>query len=290
VEPQYAGRILRRAAVIALLAPAAAAAYGPPERIGTITSTALPEVSGLVASRAHPGGFWAVNDSGNTPDVLAIDAQGRLVASVRVRGAVNRDWEDIGAGPGPGGRRALFVADIGDNGRVRDDLVVYRVPEPGRRATVTARAQALPFRYPDGRHDAEAIAVDPSNGRIYVLTKGLQTRIYAFPLPQRPGRRLTLTRQTGRAAAFLATVPAVTGAAVSPDGTRLAVRTYLGAYELRRRPGSSFESTLAARPEPVLLAPERQGESIAYSADGRALVTSSEQLPAPVWRVAATGS
>ncbi len=260
------------------------ARYGPPERVGTITSPVIPEVSGFVASHSLPGGWWAVNDSGNAPQLHAVGARGRLVASVTVKGATNRDWEDLAAGPAPRGGRALYIADIGDNDRVRDDLVVYRVPEPRPNARATAKAEAFPFRYPDGRHDAEALAVDSRSGTISIITKEFQARVYRFPRPLRPGRRVVLERVRGGGAAQIAPLAFVTGATVSPGGTRIAVRTYLEALELERGRGRPFDTRFSGV-ERVRLPLERQGEVIAYTRDGLALVTTSEQTPAPIWRL-----
>jgi hypothetical protein len=271
------------------LAPAAFGAYGPAKQAGTITSKALPEVSGLTAASVVRGGWWALNDSGNTPELHVIRANGTLVQTVRLRGATNVDWEDLASGPGANGRRTLYVGDIGDNGEVRDDLVVYRVPEPSLgQGSVTPTA--LPFRYPDRRHNAEALFVDPSSGRIYVLTKTMSPgtepcALYRFPLPVQPGRRVTLEKVGGRFAKLVAPLPLVTGAAVSPDGTRLAIRTYTDAWEWHRRVRASFEAIFTAPFEHVSIPLERQGESIAYSRDGKALVTTSEQIPAPLWRL-----
>lgn len=225
-----------------------------------------------------------LNDSGSTPDLHLIAATGRLLQTVHVRGATNVDWEDL-ASRG----RDLYLADIGDNERVRDDLAVYRVREPGRTAR-SATATRLPFRYPDGRHNAEALFVDPASGRIYVVTKSTETgadpsRLYRFPLPLRPGQRVTLERVDGLSSREVALLPLVTGAALSPDGTRLAVRNYWDALEWHRRPGSPFESLFRTPPAHVSLPAERQGESIAYARDGRSLATTSEQLPAPLWRL-----
>jgi hypothetical protein len=264
--------------------------YGPPRHAGTITSPSLAEVSGLAAASVVPGAWWVLNDSGNPPDLSLVDARGRLLATVKVRGASNRDWEDLGAARQTDGRRYLYVADIGDNQGERDDLVIYRVPEPARDARVTAKTAAFPFRYPDGRHNAEAIFVDPANGRMYVVTKSDPTStqpgaVYRFPLPLRNGREVTLERVGGSIADQVARLPRVTGAAVSPDGTRLAIRTYSEAFEWRRRTGTTFERLFTTRPEHIRLARERQGEAIAYAANGRSLVTTSEKLPAPLWRL-----
>ncbi|HJU46700.1 MAG TPA: hypothetical protein VJ689_01100 [Gaiellaceae bacterium] len=272
------------ALVLLLGVESAAARYGPAQRVGTITSPAISEVSGLVASRTLRGGWWVVNDSGNTPQLHAVDARGRLRASVTVAGAQNRDWEDLAAGPLPGGRRGLYIADIGDNDLVRDDLVVYRVREPGVDARTTARAEAFPFRYPDGHHDAEALAVDPRpNGRISIVTKGVRAGVYRFPLLLRAGRRVVLQRLRGRVAE-IESLALVTGAAVAPDGSRFAIRTYLEAFEFASGRKGLFEAGFVPV-ERLLLPLERQGESIAYTPDGQALVTTSEQPPAPLWRL-----
>jgi hypothetical protein len=273
------------ALVLAPAALAVPAGYGPPVRVGVITSQALPEVSGLVAARTLPGAWWVLNDSGHPPELYTLDARGRLLATVVVVGATNVDWEDLAAGP----NGSLYIADTGDNDRVRDDLALYRVPEPAPGVRAVARPTRLPFRYPDGRHDAEAVFADPATGRPYVVTKGGVCVVYRFPLPLRPGREVTLQRVRGRGARQIEALANVTGAAVSPDGTRVAIRTYLEAYELRRAAGEPFEALFDHRAERVRLPLERQGEAIAYSRDGRSLVTTSEQLPAPIWRLARTG-
>src|SRR5262245_64483246 len=117
----------------------------------------------MTAASVVRGGWWVENDSGNTPDLHLIAASGKLLRTVRVRGATNVDWEDLASGPGTNGRRTLYVGDIGDNAESRDDLVVYRVPEPARGLRVVAPT-ALPFRYPDGHHNAESLFVDPGSG------------------------------------------------------------------------------------------------------------------------------
>jgi hypothetical protein len=277
------------------LVPAALAAsspYGPPRQVGTITAEPLPEISGMVAATAVRGGWWVHNDSGHTAELFLLSPTGRLLQTVDVRGATNEDWEEISSGPAPGGRRYLYVGDIGDNGRVRHEVVVYRLLEP-RRGARSARVTKLPYRYPDGRHNAEALFVDPASGRIYVVTKTEvfrdETAVYRFPLPLRPGRTVTLELVESQFSTLIAPVPFVTGAALSPDGTRLAIRTYAEAWEWRRRPGTPFAALFEAIPRHVDLAREVQGEAVTYTTSGKALVTTSESLPAPLWRLERSG-
>src|SRR4030095_11796189 len=84
-------------------------------------------------------------------------------------------------GPGPqGGQSYLYVGDIGDNNHVRSSVVVYRAPEPNvdighppGNGQMLGNVDALVLHYPDGAHDAEALAVDPDTGDIVIVTKEL---------------------------------------------------------------------------------------------------------------------
>ena len=122
---------------------------------GRIRAPAATELSGLVLSRTQPGVLWAHNDSGDSPRLLAVARDGRLLAEVAVTGAESFDWEDIAATRG-----ALLVGDIGDNVGQRDAVSVYRVAEPrvgagavrrdaagdALRAALPRRAASMPRR------------------------------------------------------------------------------------------------------------------------------------------------
>src|SRR5205085_1640483 len=62
---------------------------------GVLAAPGLTESSGIVASRIHPGVYWTHNDSGNPPELFAVDERGRNLGVWRVSGASNVDWEDI---------------------------------------------------------------------------------------------------------------------------------------------------------------------------------------------------
>ncbi len=269
--------------------------YGAPQQIGEITDPALTEISGLAPSRTGKGLWWVHNDSGDKPRLYVVNAKGKLLARFAVPGARHRDWEDMAPGPGRNGKPALYIGDIGDNSRVRDDLRLYRVKEPdlskGVKDGETEMAEAFPFRYPDGRHDAEALFVDPKSGRPYIVTKIFSPPggVYRFPMPLRADRKVTLERVSGAGAERISQLMLVTGAAASPDGKRAVVRTYLGAYEMARAGQGSFELLFDATPTPVKLAPEKQGEAISYAPDGRSILTVSEKIPAPIYQIKRLG-
>ena len=165
---------------------------GPPGRwtIHRITSKEIREPSGLVKSRIHPGVFWTHNDSGDAPQIFAITPRGDVIAKFAVAGARHRDWEDIATDDAG----HLYLADFGNNGNARRDLVVYRVPEPNPFAGGgTIRADlALPFRYADqeafpqwGRWNFDAEALFWMDGALYLFTKHRSdqgTQLYRLPI------------------------------------------------------------------------------------------------------------
>jgi hypothetical protein len=66
--------------------------WSPAEYAGMFTHPDLDEVSGLAASRSHPGLYWAHNDGGNGTKLVAIRADGSRVATLEAYGVGNVDW------------------------------------------------------------------------------------------------------------------------------------------------------------------------------------------------------
>jgi hypothetical protein len=263
--------------------------YEQAQVVGTILDRELNEISGITASRRAPDLYWVHNDSGDRPRIFALTSRGTVRGEFRVTGATNQDWEDIAAGPGRDHRPALYIGDIGDNARRRSSIVVYRVPEPvlsGNSTNAdTEPAEPFEFIYPDGRHDAEALIVDPASGRIYIITKTGSDRcgLYRSPLPLQLGAPMTLERLDG--AERISELRYVTGADSSPDGLRVIIRTYFSAFEFVREKGTEFGEIFRSAPVPVALPLEPQGEAITYSTDGNALLTTSEKIPARIHRL-----
>ncbi len=263
--------------------------FGAPVLLGEITAEDVTESSGLVASRRNPGRLWTHNDSDNPPVLFCVEPDGGSCGGWTVDGAENVDWEDLAAGPGPQpGERYLYVGDIGDNDRVRDDVVVYRVveptvaPPPSEVGGRTALAVTIPLRYDDGPHDAESLMVHPTTGDLYVLTKSAgDTDVYRAP-PEGG----VLTRIAGVSLGLLGLA---TGADISPDGRRVAICSPLGGFELTldtaARDRSGFDAIWDRPPVDVALPPRRQGEAIAYRLDGEALLVTSEGHPSPLFEV-----
>jgi hypothetical protein len=174
----------------------------------------IPETSGLAVSRRSPGLLWSHNDSGNAAVLFALDSGGALRGRVRVP-VSTRDWEDISAARCPQGD-CLYIADIGDNGRDRRQIRIYRVPEPAPGDAETAPPEVFTATYVDGPHNAEALFVVDAD--LFIVTKDRAGFLYRATLPP-SGSRLIFQRagQLG--------IAMVTDAETSRDGTSIVVRT-----------------------------------------------------------------
>jgi hypothetical protein len=277
---------------------ALARVYGPPTTIATIKEKAITESSGLAASRTTPGAYWTHNDSGDGPFIYAFDTRGDSLGIFRVTGAQAVDWEDMAAGPGPqAGKSYLYLGDIGDNNEARDEVVVYRVLEPSLTAATrkltkarpgsTEPAEAIRLKYPDGKHDAEALLVHPTTGNIYIVNKVpiANPVVYEATAPFTSGQLVTM-RRLGEIRVPSIFGGVVTGGSISPDGRRVALCDYFQGYEIVL-PASSkdFNDIWKQRMTGFDLGKRKQGESITYRLDGKAFLATSEGKQSPLIQV-----
>jgi len=231
------------------------------------------EASGLALSRRSEGVLWTHGDAGE-PVIVAVGEDGQARGVTRVAGATVQNWEDIAAGPCPGGD-CLYIADIGDNAANRGQITVYRVPEPDPGAASTSPAEALHASYPDGSHDAEAMFLD-SAGRIYLVTKGETgpVGVYRFPPSPAPGATVRLEKVLALTETELRRPERITGASASPDGRSVALRTLksVSIYPLGSLTGADSLSPPAEYD--VEAAGEPQGEGIALGTGGEVFLAS----------------
>lgn len=264
--------------------------------IARLEDDSIDESSGLAASRRNPGIFWTHNDSGDDPLLFAIDRQGRTRGVWRIAGAKARDWEDIAVGPGAeSGRTYVYIGDIGNNKYSRENLVIYRFPEPvvdaaGARSSRknplgTEEAEVIRLAYPDGNHDAEALMVHPQTGDIYIATKTTDpsTTIYKLNGAASYSGVNTLTR-VGQVRIPNLFGALITGADISPDGRRVILCDYTRAYELRMAVGDrlEFDTIWSREVVQVPLGKREQGEAVCYRLDGQAILATSEGRHTPL--------
>jgi hypothetical protein len=266
-----------------------------PRRVGQIDDPRLTELSGLAASRRNRNVLWVHNDSGAGATVYAVRTDGALLATLHLAGAEATDWEDIAVGPGPvEGTSYLYVGDVGDNDEVRPEVTVWRVVEPAVDATAVpvedtlTDVERIDLVYPDVPHNAEALLVDSRTADVLTVTKTVRdiTQVFVAPGPVHEGR--TTLRRVGPAPdvpSEIGTMHQVTGGDVSPDGRRVVLRTYGGAFVWERSAGQSIGDALGDPPCPGPVGFETQGEAIGWTADGSGYLTASEGSRPPILRV-----
>ncbi len=295
------------AAFLATLAPLSAqqpAAKTPPPAVtgnlvATLEDKRINESSGLALSARDPSIFWTHNDSGGEPCLFALSRQGKTLAKLRIRDAVNFDWEDIASGRDAAGQPVLFVADIGDNFFARPTVQVYQVPEPPLPANASKEIESekpviYHAAYPAGRLNAESLLQHPGTGRLYIITKDAagHSGLYAFPATLIPTQMMVLEKVTdidfpliSRKGKRLQDAAEITAACFSPNGSRLIVASYSYLYEWRL-PADEPLATALKKPPTVITPPlTSQMEALCYDADGRTLWLTSERLPTPLIRI-----
>ena len=271
--------------------------WAAPEYAGVFSDPELDEVSGLAASRAHPGLYWAQNDSGTGAKLMAVKTDGSRVATLTLAGAENVDWEDIDAFD-YNGKHYLLVADTGDNGGIRKQLTLYVVEEPARLRDGGSLKPAwiIHFKWPDGARDCEASAVDPGRGEVLLISKKrVPPEIFRVKLHPDDGGV-----QTAELVATLSDISQpspeelkknpvygryrsqITGADLSANGRVLAVLNYHSVHLYVRHGGQDWAQVMKTLPGQLELPWLPQAEGIAFSPDGRSLLIGSEQRPSPL--------
>jgi len=226
------------------------------------------ESSGL-ARGDSAGLVWTHGDGGTAATLYQASLAGQLRGALPLAPLPNRDWEELTRDPT--GR--FYVGDFGNNRNDRRDLAIYRI-SPGAGGV---RVDTIAFRYPDQtafppplarRHfDCEAMVFYHDSLHLFTKDRGPAHRTRYYVVPARPGRHVATLRDSIR----LRTL--VTGAALSPDGRRVALLGYGGLFVLEGAPGPRlFEQPKAYRRLPTT----GQAEAVLYL-PGQELLLSNER-------------
>jgi len=275
-------------------------------QVAWIEHKALSEISGLAASTLLSDRLWAINDSNNPASIYAINVNGNVEGQYSIDNAQNYDWEAL-ASFRLNNMPYLLIADIGDNRAQRDHYTLYIVPEPddiARRVDLQQTIQmawTITYQYEDGPQDAESIAVDALNNKIFVLNKRtVPVRLYELPLMPNKPKSVSLTAkkitqitnimQPRLANIFTgnATQPfggLVTDMSISPNQQSAVILTYSRAYLLHRNPAEDWATAFSRAPEIIDFPLLQQAEAITYAFDGKSIYITSEDQPSPLIQV-----
>lgn len=245
----------------AVAAPSDASDTPPWKPIGKYTHPDIQESSGIVTSQQFEGVYWTLNDSGNPATLYATKLNGELIQEIAVQGSENFDWEALGIDS----ENRLWIGEIGNNSRLRQDLkvVVVAEPDPFKDTEVEVIA-SYPYRYPDENVDAEGLFI--AGGIPYIVSKERERAVlYRFPTLEPDVKQVLVPVGEFAGAKF------VTGAGLSEDGTRLAVCTYDALWVYN---GTSDNLAQMIQGAPWHLSHDFSGEAVCF--DGYDLVLTNE--------------
>ncbi len=268
--------------------------YNAAAQIATLENQSINESSGVAASRLNKAIFWTHNDSGDKAFLYAFDKQGKHLGVYKVNGAEAQDWEDMAAWKdAKSGKAYLFIGDIGNNSKTRPFITVYRVLEPkvsAKDSTTTKQnpatttvAESIKLKYPSGNYDAETLMIHPSTGDLYIINKvmGNKATVFKLKAPFMHLKEATLT-PVGEVEISNTMKGFLTGGDISPDGRRVALCDYFGAYELVLPDKKAFDEIWKQPVKSVPITARKQGEAICYRADAMSLLATSEGVPCPL--------
>jgi len=246
---------------IALLPFLIVSCSGSETQLKVAGKLSLKEVSGLEYIN---GSLWALEDSGNKNSIYKLSADGNIEQEINVTNAKNTDWEELTSDK----QGNLYIGDFGNNDSDRKDLVIYKLAHNNYDKV----SSVISFYYPEQKefppkksnliYDSEAFF--EHNGNFYLFTKnrskGFNGDFKVYKIPNKVGNH---------AAQLLGTLKtcdnfrkcAITGADISPDGTKAVLVSGDKIWLLTNFGDDNFEK---ASMQPIELHHWSQKEGIAF--------------------------
>jgi hypothetical protein len=242
--------------------------------LAEVKNEKLDELSGLAASVNNPGLLWTHNDSGNKAEIYLIDKDLDIKLTCKLKGAKNRDWEDIAVGPGlEEGKTYLYIGDVGDNLKATKFKRIYRFEEPvlgSDNSIEISNIDQITFQLEGEKKDSEAIMIDPLNKNLYVISKEkAPSMVYELKYPYSTTDSLTATKLVPVA------ISTVCAADFAPNRKEVLVKNYENVYYWKLN-SDSLALAMRERPSVVEYKKDPQGESICFARDGSGYFTVSE--------------
>jgi hypothetical protein len=259
---------------------AGAAAATPGKKVCKVTDPKLDGLSGIVATKS---GYIVIDDSTDVSShkrVFYLNDKCAVAKSVAYSGNGPRDTEDMILSPDG---KTLWIADTGDNTKVRDTVSLWSMPADGSSSPKIHR-----LAYPAGdKHDAEALLLN-GDGTPIIVTKeigkaaGVYTPAGALKTNNTEGVPL---KRVGEVTVPATDTPAnelsrlgrgsIDGGAVAPGGGKVVLRTYTDALEFTVT-GGDVLAAIKGKPVVTPLPNEIFGEAITFGADGKTFATVSD--------------
>lgn len=270
--------------------PLAESLFSTAQDKGVVENAHLVEASGIVASRKFSGYYWSHNDSGNPNVIYLVDSTGKGTKEVEIKGAINRDWEDISLFVEKNGTSTIFIGDFGDNNAAWPFSTLYWVTEPEIKSmptNSTVTSSSITFTLPDGSRDVECMLVDQITKDVYLISKrDAKKRLYKISASKLvPSQRVMAEYLQELNVSIpvsidntIAKAAYITSGTISPDNSEIIIKSYTNLYYWRRKSGETIPEALARPAKSIDYLLEPQGEAVGFKASGNGFVTLSESF------------
>lgn len=239
----------------------------------------LKEVSGIIYVEKS-NLLYVVEDSGNDNAIYALNTTGKLVHTIKLDNATNKDWEDITKDQ----KGNLYVGDFGNNDNIRKDLCIYKIQKDAllrKKVTVTDK---ISFAYPEQNnfppkkkhlfYDVEAFFEFKNN--FYLFTKNRSSSFdgttLLYKVPNKAGfhqAQLIGKFKTGGSFAN----NAITSATLSPDASTMVLLCHGKVWLFSNFKGDNF---LSGQVSELKLNHFSQKEAICFK-DNKTLLIADEK-------------
>ncbi len=108
--------------------------------------------------------LWTIEDSGNKNNIYGLNTKGKIIKDIDISNASNIDWEDLTSDD----EGNLYIGDIGNNSKNRDDFTIYKVSDLNSKKT---KASKISFKLPKQLKPKDFEGFFLWNGFFYLFSK-----------------------------------------------------------------------------------------------------------------------
>ncbi|MDR6967715.1 WD40 repeat protein [Flavobacterium arsenatis] len=195
--------------------------FSMPKKIKESSAVEVTEKSDLI---------WTLEDSGNEPQLFALNIKGELVNTLEIKNAQNNDWEDLTSDKDGN----LYIGDFGNNDNDRKDLTIYKINASDLTKKEASFAEKISFYYPQQTlfppkkserfYDVESFFLFEDN--FYLFTKNRSSKFdgttLLYQVPNKSGNHPAKLISSFKTCDNFNHC-AVTSADISPDGKKIAL-------------------------------------------------------------------
>ena len=214
--------------------------FSLPKKIKESSAVEVTEKSDLI---------WTLEDSGNKPQLFALDIKGELVNTVTITNAQNNDWEDLTSDK----QGNLYIGDFGNNKNERKDLSIYKISASDLVKKQAPVAEKISFFFPEQTlfppkkserfYDVESFFLFEDH--FYLFTKNRSSKFdgttLLYQVPNKSGNHPAKLLSSFKTCDNFNHC-AVTSADISPDGRKAVILTGDKVFVFENFKGDNFFS------------------------------------------------